>query len=69
VRLSSIGTQPTAADCVLVSEIGRPVADPAIVDAAISGSMSNQLRTIVADVVNQQTFHVADLTEALLQRR
>jgi hypothetical protein len=31
--------------------------------------MSNQLRTIVADVVNQQTFHVADLTEALLQRR
>jgi S-adenosylmethionine synthetase len=60
----------TAADCVLVSEIGRPVADPAIVDVAISGlSMSNQLRTIVADVVNQQTFHVADLTEALLQRR
>jgi S-adenosylmethionine synthetase len=60
----------TAADCILVSEIGRKVDDPAIVDVAISGlSMSNQLRTIVADVVNQQTFHVADLTEALLQRR
>ena len=60
----------TAADCVLVSQIGHPVADPAIVDVAISGvSMSNQLQTTVADIVNQQTSHVSDLTNALLQRR
>jgi len=60
----------TAADCVLVSEIGHPVANPTIVDVAISGlPMSNQLQTTVADIVKQQTSHVSDLTHALLQRR
>lgn len=44
----------TAVDCVLVSEIGHPVADPTIVDVAISGpSMSNQLRTTVTNIVKR----------------
>jgi S-adenosylmethionine synthetase len=60
----------TAADCVLVSEIGHSVANPAIVDAAINGpSISNQLQATVADIVKQQTSHVPDLTNALLQQR
>ena len=60
-------TGVTAADCVLVSQIGHPVADPAIVDVAISSpSISNQLQATVADIVKQQTSHVADLTTALL---
>jgi S-adenosylmethionine synthetase len=60
----------TAADCVLVSEIGRSVDDPAIVDVAISTpSMSKQLETTVADIVRQHTSRVSELTNALLERK
>ena len=60
----------TAADCVLVSQIGHPVANPAIADVAISGpSTSNQLQAAVTEIVKQQTSHLSDLTSALLQRR
>src|SRR5512138_3181682 len=60
----------TSAECVLVSEIGHPVADPAIVDVAISGPpLSKQLQGTVADIVKQQASHVSDLTQALLERR
>jgi S-adenosylmethionine synthetase len=60
----------TAADCVLVSEIGRPVADPAIVDVATSGpSTSERLQQTVADIVTHHTARVSELTQALLQRQ
>ena len=59
----------TAAECVLVSEIGRPVADPAIVDVAISSpSTSERFQQTVADIVTQHTARVSELTQALLQR-
>ena len=60
----------TAAECVLVSEIGRAVADPAIVDVAISGQAAReQARPVVEQIVDQQTSGVWELTDALVQGR
>jgi S-adenosylmethionine synthetase len=60
----------TSADCVLVSEIGHPVADPATVDVAVSGpSMSKQLQATVVDVVKRQISRISELTDAFMHRR
>jgi len=60
----------TAAECVLVSEIGRAVADPAIVDVAISGQTApEQARTVVEQIVDQHTAGVWELTDALVHGR
>ena len=59
-----------AADCVLVSEIGRPVADPAVIDIAISGrTLPESARPSVEKIVELETSRVSELTEALVQGR
>ena len=59
-----------AAECVLVSEIGRPVADPCIVDVAISGEAApEQVRPDVEQIVALETSRVSELTDALVHER
>ena len=60
----------TDAECVLVSEIGRPIADPCIVDVAISGHAApEQVRPLVEEIVARETGRVPELTDALVQGR
>lgn len=59
-----------AADCVLVSEIGRLVTDPAVIDVAISSQAApEEGRSAIEQIVDQHTSCVSDLTEALVQGR
>ena len=60
----------TAADCVLVSEIGCAVTEPAIADVAVSGPDSSTLHlSTVARIVAERAERASELTDALLQRR
>jgi S-adenosylmethionine synthetase len=60
----------TAVECILVSEIGRPVANPSIVDVAISGQAAlDQVRPTVERIVELETSRVSNLTDALVQGR
>lgn len=60
----------TVSECVLVSEIGRAVADPAIVDVAISGQATpEEVRPVVEQIVDQETSGASELTDALVQGR
>ena len=60
----------SAADCMLVSEIGRRVADPAMIDVAIIGHTAPEsVRPMIEEIVNQQTGRISELTDALVHGR
>lgn len=62
----------TDAECVLVSQIGRPVDDPHVVDIELAredGPLSNALHTAVADIARSQLGQMRVLRDELLSER
>jgi S-adenosylmethionine synthetase len=60
--------EPAAAECLMLSQIGRPVAEPALVDVRVSGARrpTSDLEAITAEVVRAELGRLDEVRSQLL---
>jgi len=58
--------ETAAATCTLVSTIGAPIREPAMVDITIAATVSDRTRTRIDDIVRGELAHLDRLRDELV---